>query len=168
MASPWLFKKTNESDLEGQMSICWRNGYFKAFLVLCIWVFCLHVYLHSECMSGAWGQRCWIPHSWDSGWLGMLFGCWELNPGPLQEKQVFLSTEPPSHPWNGILKTVYTRRAEICGVNSGAEGAELWWISPVAASWAWGLPWAQTSGFVRLKKVFLLICSTLVRNLGWA
>lgn len=56
---------------------------------------------------------------------------------------------------NGILKTVYTRRAEVCGVNSGAEGAALWWISPVAASWAWGLPWAQTSGFVRFKSIFV-------------
>ena len=37
----------------------------------------------------------WIP--WNK-WTELLCGCWELNPCPLQEQPVLLTTEPPLYP----------------------------------------------------------------------
>lgn len=41
-------------------------------------------------------RRYWLSWSWTYRWLWAPWsGCWDLNPGALQEQQVCLTTEPP-------------------------------------------------------------------------
>ena len=63
--------------------------------ILCVLVFCLHVCLCEAVRSPGTGVlgRCERP-----------CGCEELNPGPLKELPVFLTTEPSLWPLKSLLK----------------------------------------------------------------
>ena len=63
------------------------------FIYICALTFCLHVYL-SE------GVRILGARVTDSGELTC--GCWKLNPGPLEEQPVLLTTEPSLQPLNEL------------------------------------------------------------------
>ena len=61
---------------------------------LCTLAFCLHVYLCEGFGSSGMGvtDSCELP-----------YGCWELNPGPLEEQPVLLTNEPSLQPQNQLL-----------------------------------------------------------------
>jgi hypothetical protein len=56
----------------------------KIFIILCAFVFCLHICLCESVRFPRGGDRgtCELPH-----------GCWELNLGPLEEQPVLLTAE---------------------------------------------------------------------------
>lgn len=56
----------------------------------------LHVYICITCMPDACEEECQIDRAFV---IGVTDGC-ELNPGPLQEKQIFLTTESSLEPHN--------------------------------------------------------------------
>ena len=58
---------------------------FNFLFILCTLVFCLHVCLCKGVQSHGTGatDSCKLP-----------CGCWDLNPGPLEEQPVLLTTEP--------------------------------------------------------------------------
>lgn len=54
------------------------------------------VYVHYM-GAGVWGGR--IPRNWRYWWLWTIqCRCWELNPGPLQEQWVLMTSEQSLHP----------------------------------------------------------------------
>lgn len=67
-----------------------------------MYTFCLHACMYTACMFGARRGR---QLSWNRScrWLWLPCGCWELEPGPLQEQQAFSTAEPSLHSWNGYL-----------------------------------------------------------------
>jgi hypothetical protein len=67
---------------------CFKGGFlvsFYLFLILCALVFCLYACLCEGVVSPGTGVT-------DS--CGLPCGCWELNPGPLEEQRVLLITKP--------------------------------------------------------------------------
>lgn len=65
------------------------------------WVFCLQVCLCTTCTSDVHtGQKRVSDPSRPGVTEGceLPCGCWELNPGPLQEQPVLLATEPSLQP----------------------------------------------------------------------
>ena len=50
-------------------------------------------YVH-ESPSAQGGQSIGCPRTEVAGGCQPSHGCWKLNPGPLKEQQVFLTTEP--------------------------------------------------------------------------
>lgn len=55
------------------------------FLILCVWVFCLHLCLH---ITGSPGGQMKVTDPLEPGIRNgceSLFGCWELKPNPLEE-----------------------------------------------------------------------------------
>ena len=59
---------------------------------------CMSVY-HLDTVPAEAKRWFWIPWYWsyiDS--CDLLCGCWELNLGPLEEQQAFLTTEPSLQP----------------------------------------------------------------------
>ena len=79
-------------------------------------VFCLHI-----CLSE--GVR--FPRTGVTDRCKLQWGCWELNPGPLQEQSVLLTTEPSPSPRTQVLLTV-SPSATIFGCFK--EGYRTCWI----------------------------------------
>jgi hypothetical protein len=71
-------------------------------------VFCLC----TKSMQWLWRpeKRCLIPWNWSTDWCGMPCWCWELNPGPLEEHQVFLTADPSLQPFFELWAKVCTSR----------------------------------------------------------
>lgn len=44
-----------------------------------------------------------VPEAGVVGGCELLCGCWKQNPGPLQDQEVHLTTEPLSSSWGGFL-----------------------------------------------------------------
>ena len=67
---------------------------------LCVWLCCLHVYLCTVYMPGAFrGQkRASDPLELELTVVVSHYGCWESNPDPLQEQPVFLTLRHLSRP----------------------------------------------------------------------
>lgn len=62
-----------------------------------IYEFCMHGYLHTLC--GVRGRHK-IPYNWSYRWSGAIpYGCRALNPSPLQEQEVLLTTESSFQPY---------------------------------------------------------------------
>ena len=82
---------------------------------------CMSVYLHIRdyvtWMSDVHEGQNWTPWNRSYRWLWMQCGCWELNPGPLEEEPVLLTTEPflPAA-WPDFLRT---HRAVFCNSHPG-------------------------------------------------
>ena len=57
---------------------------------------CLHAYKGTTFIHCSWRPEEGVgsPETGVTGGCEPLCGCWELNPGPLQEQQGLLSTEP--------------------------------------------------------------------------
>lgn len=77
--------------------MCFFNSFNFFELLLCVWVFCLCI-----CVCTPWTV---VPaKAKDNIWCcrsrailhgcGLACRCWDMKPGPLQEKQVFITTEP--------------------------------------------------------------------------
>lgn len=86
----WHFLKSlslilHPSLLEGSKLRTRHITFFKIIIISCVWVFCLRVHPFTTCEPGTQGggePPC---------------GCWQLNPGPLQQ-QVLLTIEPTFQP----------------------------------------------------------------------
>ena len=63
--------------------------------ILCMFVFCLHVYMCTMCVPGACRSQksTGSPNIRVMNGCETLCGCWELTPGLLQEQQSLLSAE---------------------------------------------------------------------------
>jgi hypothetical protein len=63
----------------------WSLKNDKFIFILCALVFCLHAYLCESAGSFGTGviDSCELP-----------CGCWEVNPGPLEEQPMLLTDEP--------------------------------------------------------------------------
>jgi len=75
-------------------TLFFKNIILKDFVGLGVW---LHVGMYNTCVFGAWGGQ---NRTSDPMELveSHCMGCWELNPGPLEGQQVFLTVEPPLQP----------------------------------------------------------------------
>lgn len=78
------------------------------FTSLCIWMLCLHVCIYVQhmhaCMPGGLRghKRSQITWNWNYGWFKPPGGFWELNLGPVQERQVLSTTESSLQPWDSV------------------------------------------------------------------
>ena len=63
---------------------------FKKLFTFCEWVFSLHVYLYTTYVTGAHGG---LKRALNSLALLSACGCWELNPGPLEEQPVLVTAD---------------------------------------------------------------------------
>jgi hypothetical protein len=66
------------------------------FLNIYLFLFYAHEYFAGMCvlMPTEVTRRHWIPGTGVTDGWELPYGCWELNPGPLEEQQVFLIAEP--------------------------------------------------------------------------
>lgn len=75
--------------------LSWPQGSFLIFLkkrfILCEY-FCLHVYLHTVHMEARRGP--WIPWSWTYRWLWVTLWVLGIEPDPLEEQPLLVTTEP--------------------------------------------------------------------------
>jgi Na+/melibiose symporter-like transporter len=64
--------------------------------ILCIWMIFFHICMCTTYMSSAHRvhNRHQIPWNWSYGCLWETIGCWEPNPGLLQEQQEIWTAEP--------------------------------------------------------------------------
>lgn len=74
---------------------------FLLFLILHAQVFCLHVFMCNMCVSGAHGGQL-DPLELESGGCETLCGWREQNPGPREERKVFLVAELSLQPLSVI------------------------------------------------------------------
>ena len=72
------------------------NYYYYYHYILCVWIFCLHVYLCILGMPSALGSQKSMsepPGPWIIDACELLYGWWKPNPGPPEEQQVLLTAD---------------------------------------------------------------------------
>jgi hypothetical protein len=85
------------------------------FLILCVWVYRLSVFLYITCVACPLrcperGIRC--PRTGVTDGCELPHRCWKLNSGTLEEPPVLLTTEPPLRPFRTVLDMISLGRLE--------------------------------------------------------
>lgn len=79
--------------------ICILYSFWNIYLLLCVWVFvciCICMYMYVCVWLGPWRpeEDVRYPRTGVIDDYKLLYGCWELNQGPLQEQPLLLTFEP--------------------------------------------------------------------------
>lgn len=93
---PWMWKVgTKHWTWPSETTWCFPTVYLFLWTYVCVLVW---IYMH-HMNTGAWGRSRRGHCKWSYRWLcGSCCSLWELNPGPLRERQVFLTLNYLANP----------------------------------------------------------------------
>lgn len=75
-------------------------------------------------------SKCWIPCNWNHEGVQKPYGCWQLNPGPVQEHRAFMAAAPSLYHFSfkkEDIKNVIEQNSNSSSLEVFVEKAILWW-----------------------------------------